>query len=42
MVFIQPDMLQSSRIHEPDFELKVGHAVILIEYRVQQSPKSLV
>ena len=37
---MQPDMLQSSRIHEPDFELKVGYAVILLEFRIQQSPQT--
>ena len=40
IIFIQPDMLQSSRICLPDFELKVGYAVILLEYRIQQSPKT--
>ena len=40
IIFIQPDMLQSSRIREPDFELKVGYAVILLEFRIQQSPKT--
>jgi hypothetical protein len=40
VVFTQPDMLLPSRIHEQDFELKVGSALILLEYRVQQSPKT--
>lgn len=39
-MFVQPDMLQSARIREPDFELKVGYAVILLEFRVQQSPNN--
>ena len=40
IIFMQPDMLESSRIREPDFELKVGYAVILLEFRIQQSPKT--
>ena len=39
-MFLQPDMLDSSRIEEPEFEVRVGCAVILLEYRVQQSPKT--
>lgn len=40
IMFLQPDMLDSSRASEPDFEVSVGCAVILLEYRVQQSPKT--
>ena len=40
VVFTQPDMLLLSRIQEEDFEVKVGSALILLEYRVQQSPKT--
>jgi hypothetical protein len=40
VVFTQPDMLLPSRIQEEDFEVKVGSALVLLEYRVQQSPKT--
>jgi hypothetical protein len=40
VVFTQPDMLLISRIQEEDFEVKVGSALILLQYRVQQSPKT--
>jgi len=40
ILFLQPDMLDSNRVSEPDFEASVGSAIILLEYRVQQSPKT--
>ena len=40
VIFTQPDMLDHSRIHEDDFPLKIGMAMILLEFRVQQSPKT--
>jgi len=39
-IFTQPDMLDPDRINAEDFELKTGSAIILLEYRVQQSPKT--
>ena len=39
-VFAQPDMFDPERIKEEDFEIKIGSAIILFEYRVQQSPKT--
>jgi hypothetical protein len=33
-------MLDPDRINAEDFELKTGSAIILLEYRVQQSPKT--
>jgi len=33
-------MLDPSRIGEPDFPLKIGMALILMDFRVQQSPKT--
>ena len=40
LIFLQPDMLHPDRIDEPDFEVKPGCALILLEFRVQQSPKT--
>ena len=39
-IFTQPDMFDLERIQEEDFEIKIGSAIILFEYRVQQSPKT--
>jgi hypothetical protein len=39
-IFTQPDMLDPGRITEEDFQIKPGSAIILLEYRVQQSPKT--
>ena len=40
VIFTQPDMLDHERINEPDFPLKIGMAIILLDFRVQQSPKT--
>jgi hypothetical protein len=40
IVFLQPDVLDPSRVKEEDFGIKVGYVVILLEFRVQQSPKT--
>src|SRR5579859_7885901 len=40
MLFMQPDMLQPSRTGDEDFEIKVGTTLILLEFRVQQSPQT--
>lgn len=40
MVFIQPDMVALDRVEEPDFALKLGYSIILLEFRVQESPKN--
>ena len=33
-------MLQAGRVKEPDFEVRIGYVVILLQFRVQQSPKT--
>jgi len=40
MAFIQPDMVNIERIKEPDFALQIGYSIILLEFRVQESPKT--
>jgi len=40
MAFIQPDMVNIERINEPDFALQIGYSIILLEFRVQESPKT--
>ena len=40
MAFIQPDMVDVERVKEPDFALKIGYSIILLEFRVQESPKT--
>ena len=40
MLFIQPDMVDLDRLEEPDFALKLGCSIILLEFRVQESPKN--
>lgn len=40
MAFLQPDMVDIERIPEEDFPLKVGYTMILLEFRVQESPKT--
>jgi hypothetical protein len=42
VVFTQPDMFDHRRIGDEDFPLKAGHSIILLEFRVQQSPKTRV
>jgi hypothetical protein len=40
MVFLQPDMVDLDRLQEPDFALKLGCSIILLEFRVQEAPKN--
>jgi hypothetical protein len=40
ILFMQPDMLDPSRIRDDDFVVKVGYTLVLLEYRVQQSPQT--